>query len=159
VGQNKPVTGTGFTLAGADKDNYELTSVANTTASILFAPFGTACNSGPGHTILQPINADGSSIVKQGSTVPAKFRVCDAAGNSIGGANVVGSFLLVGVSSAPPGSVNEPVDSTTPDTAFRWGGDQWIFNISTKSLQSGRTYSYRITLIDGTFIDFRFTTK
>jgi hypothetical protein len=74
---------------------------------------------------------------------------------------VVSSLLLVGTSSALPGSVNEPVDSTTPDTGFRWSAtdEQWIFNISTKNLRAGLSYTYRITLNDGTFIDFRFTLK
>jgi hypothetical protein len=34
VGNDKPVSGSGFSLAGADKDNYTLSSVANTTADI-----------------------------------------------------------------------------------------------------------------------------
>ena len=38
------------------------------------------CFGAPGHVILQPVNADGSSVFKQGSSVTAKFRVCDSAG-------------------------------------------------------------------------------
>jgi hypothetical protein len=96
----------------------------------------SACMGEAGHTILQPINADGSSIFKKGSTVPAKFRVCDAAGHSIGTAGVVTSFKVIFIGAAPASSVNETVDSTTPDTAFRWdsSAQQWIFNINTKSL-------------------------
>ena len=33
-----------------------------------------SCDGAPGHTILQPINADGSSVFKLGSTVPTKFQ-------------------------------------------------------------------------------------
>ena len=35
--------------------------------------------------ILQPINSDGTSVYnrKGGSTIPVKFRVCDAAGRPI----------------------------------------------------------------------------
>jgi hypothetical protein len=57
--------------------------------------------------------------------------------------------------------VNEAVDSTTPDTAFRWSPtDQlWIFNISTKSLKANTTYYYTVTLNDGTTITFNFGLK
>jgi len=39
---------------------------------------------GPGGVILQPINSDGTSVYqrKGGSTIPVKFTVCDAFGNS-----------------------------------------------------------------------------
>jgi hypothetical protein len=91
--------------------------------------------------------------------VPAKFRVCDANGNSIGTPGVVQDFkLLKTISGTESTTVNEPVVSTTPDTAFRWSSadQQWIFNINTNNLTSGKTYVYRITLKDGTFIDFQF---
>jgi hypothetical protein len=162
VGQNKPVSGTGFGLAGTDKDNYALTSVSNTTASITYAPATASCLGAPGHTILQPVNADGTSVFKQGSTVPAKFRVCDAAGNSIGTAGVVASFKLIQTSNGTVATaVNEPVESTTPDTDFRWSAtdQQWIYNMNTKSLKSGQTYTYRVTLNDGTSFDFKFGLK
>ena len=57
--------------------------------------------------------------------------------------------------------VNEPVDSTTPYTEFRWSptDQQWIFNINTKSLSANKTYYYRITLNDGSVIEFRFGLK
>jgi len=53
------------------------------------------------------------------------------------------------------------VDSTTPDTAFRWSSSdqQWIFNISTKSLTANMTYYYRITLNDGSTIEFHYGLK
>jgi hypothetical protein len=162
VGQNKVVTGTGFVLDGADKGNYSLkSSTLTTTASITYAPAGV-CAGAPGHGILQPINPDGTSVFKQGSTVPAKFRVCDAAGNSIGTPGVVKSFgqLVIRTGTDSP-VVTEDVVSTTPDTAFRWSAtdQQWIFNISTKSLSANRTYTYRIVLADGTNIDFQFGLK
>jgi hypothetical protein len=58
-------------------------------------------------------------------------------------------------------NVNEEPLSTTPDAAFRWSASdqQWIFNLSTKDLSQGKTYVYRITLNDGSTIDFRFGTK
>ena len=71
--------------------------------------------------------------------------MCDASGNSIGTAGVVSSVRLVQIiSGTTVGTVNEEVASTTPDASFRWdsAGQQWLFNISTKSLTSSRTYVY-----------------
>jgi hypothetical protein len=123
---------------------------------------GGMCNGNAGHSILQPVNVDGSSVFKQGSTVPAKFRVCDANGNSVGAAGVVASFNLVQtMSGTVVATINEPVDSTTPDANFRWDSSamQWIFNINTKLLTKNVTYFYRVTLNDGTTINFNFGLK
>jgi hypothetical protein len=132
--------------------------------SVLYAA-GGSCLGSPGHQILQPINANYQtdlSVFKQGSTVPAKFRVCDANGVSIGTAGVVAKFALVQkLSLANNEVVDEAVISTTPDTAFRWSAtdQQWIFNLATKTLKAGTTYVYQVTLNDGSTIDFRFGLK
>jgi MBG domain (YGX type) len=151
-----PITASLGTL---NATNYTFDFVSG-ALSIMYAPVGLACNGDAGHQILQPIDADGSSVFKQKSTVPAKFRVCDVNGNSIGTPGVVSSFF--GYSSAGTGTeIDEVVDSTTPDTAFRWSSSdqQWIFNISTKSLSANMTYNYRITLNDGSTIEFQFGLK
>ena len=129
------------------------------TLSVTFA-FG-ACMGSPGRTILQPINPDGSSVFKQKSTVPAKFRVCDANGNSIGLPGTVTGFGMIMSNSNNYSEATEAPDSTTPDTAFRWSpiDQQWIFNISTKTLTGNKNYLFRIALSDGTFIDFAFGLK
>ena len=91
-----------------------------------------------------------------------KFRVCDANGNSIGTAGVVASFRLTQtINGTVVSTVDEAVDSTTPDSAFRWDptGQQWIFNISTKPLSANKTYVYTITLNDGSTIVFQFGLK
>src|SRR5207249_4191109 len=114
--------------------------------STLQIGYAILCQGAPlGNPILQPVNNDGSSVFKQGSTVPLKFRVCDAAGNSVGPTtavpNVVATFLLDHSVGGTTG-VNEDVISTTPDTAFRWSAsDQlWIFNLSTKNLSPNKKY-------------------
>jgi hypothetical protein len=55
-------------------------------------------------------------------------------------------------------SVDLPVNSRTPDTAFRWDptSQQWIFNLDTRGLTAGNTYVFRISLADGSHIDFQF---
>ena len=113
--------------------NYTITYTP-ATLSVTFA-FG-ACQGAPGRTILNPINPDGSSVFKQKSTVPAKFRVCDANGNSVGLPGTVTGFGMILSSSGTYSEANEAPDSTTPDTAFRWSptDQQWIFNVSTKTL-------------------------
>src|SRR5439155_1090501 len=120
--------------SGLTSNNYNISFQKGTltvTYSIACTSFGDST-----HTILQPINADGSSVNKAGSTAPAKFRVTDANCNSIGTPGVVTAFKLIGQSSDPSAVVNEDVISTTPDTAFRWDptAQQWIFNISTKGM-------------------------
>jgi hypothetical protein len=117
---------------------------------------------------LQPVNPDGSSTFKQGSTVPVKFRVCDANGISIGASGPVVKIGSDGhrapvlyFASNSTGIVDETVLSTTPDTDFRWDptNSQWIFNLSSKNLKSGVHYYYRIDLVDGTSIGFDFGIK
>ena len=117
-----------------------------------------ACLGAAGHQILDPVNADGTSVFRRGRTVPAKFRVCDANGTSIGAGDVVTDFRLVQVIAGTVADVNEVVPSTTPDQAFRWAGadQQWIFNMDTSGLTTNRTYVYRISLNDGSSITFKF---
>jgi hypothetical protein len=146
------------------------TGLGNYTISYLngklFVLYSTAsCLGSPGHQILQPINANPNvdlSVFKQGSTVPAKFRVCDANGNSIGTAGVVSSFRLTSLTTLSESQIiDETVVSTTPDTAFRWSStdQQWIYNISTKNLTAKKTYGYTIALDDGSKIQFQFGLK
>jgi hypothetical protein len=109
--------------------------------------------------ILSPINVDGSSVFKQGQTVPAKFAVYDAKGVSIVTPGVVSSFFLTGVvSGTTTTTVESVVDTNNLDTAFRWDptGRQWVFNISTANLTAGNTYIYTITLNDGSTMMFQY---
>jgi hypothetical protein len=119
------------------------------------------CLGSAGHTVLQPINVDGTSVFKQKSTIPVKFRVCDVNGISVG-ASVVANFRLAQMTyGTVTTDVNEPVDSTTPDVTFRWDpqDQQWIFNTNTKALSANRTYGYVVTLTDGSEIAYQFGLK
>jgi hypothetical protein len=133
-------------------------SAGTLAQAVAYAADGV-CVGAPGHRILQPVNADGTSVFKSRSTVGAKFRVCDTNGMSLGTPGVVASFRLTQtIDGTAVANVDEAVDSSTPDSAFRWdqGSQQWIFNISTKNLAIGKTYVYEITLGDGSVIHFRF---
>jgi ribosomal protein L18E len=148
------------TFTPTDTTNFVSGGQVTTTIKVQYS---TTCIilGDPSHTILQPINPDGSSVSKAGSTVPAKFRVGDANCNSVGTPGVVKSFYLLIQTADPNATVNEDVVSTTPDTAFRWDptAQQWIFNISTKGMKAGQKYTYQITLADGSFINFSFALK
>ena len=137
---------------------------ANGTQNIVYST--GACLGDLGHAVLQPINATGTvSVFKLGSTVPTKFRVCDANGVSIGTPGVVTGYGLVAAVNSPGITVDEDAYSTTPDTAFRWDptAQQWIFNQSTKNNgtlnKTGVTYFFAINLNDGTSIFFQYGLK
>ena len=128
--------------------------------------FGTcSAASGPGNVVLPPINSDGSSVYnrKGGSTIPVKFRVCDAAGRPISDKSVVfgNSTGTIQMLSAVRGTVTnalEDVVNDVPDVAFRWTGQEWIFNMATSNLAAGTTYDFRIVLTTGS-IPFRIGIK
>jgi MBG domain (YGX type) len=156
-----PITAAIGTLSAA---NYSFAYV-NGALTVQYAAAGLMCNGDAGHQILQPINADGSSVFKLGSTVPTKFRVCDSNGVSIGSAGVVTSYGLVAQITDTGLAVDETQYSTTPDTAFRWDStaQQWIFNQSTKNNptlnKTNTRYYLRIYLNDGSWIDFQYGLK
>jgi len=160
-----PASGSLFRI-GMTTVNCSATDSRGNTASgsfsvtVQYAADGFNCRGVPGHQILQPINADGSSVFKAGSTVPAKFRVCGTDGVSITTPGVVTNFRLVQIIRAGAVSeVDEAVLSTTPNEVFRSGNQQWIFNLSTDHLEADSTYMYLITLNDGSAIRFQFGLK
>ena len=111
--------------------------------------YGTCAGGG---VILQPINADGTSVFpKSGRTVPVKFYVCDASGNHISDPNVVfagtgGQLTMLSQVRSQLQTVDESGFNDVPDAAFRWAGDSWIWNMTTNNLQSGNKYTFHINL-------------
>lgn len=97
--------------------------------------------------VLQPINADGSSVFKQGSTVPVKFNLTGA---SAGITNLQAKLYLSQVNTVDPTAANEADSTSAADTGntFRYSGGQYVFNLSTKNLSQG-TWYLRIDLGDG----------
>jgi hypothetical protein len=141
--------------------NYSVTKTDGT----LTIGFGTCAGPNPVPAILQPINADGSSVFKVGSTVPVKFSApCDANGNPISDpmavfGNSSGSITLLSAVRGTLNNVNEAVVNDIPDVAFRYSSGIWIFNMATNNLTKNTTYQYRINLINGGSITFQFGTK
>ncbi len=151
------VSGTTHTLPGDyASDPWSLTATANynNTNGTVHDVIGyhSCTGSNPGGVILQPINADGSSIFpRSGRTVPVKFTVCDANGNPISDPNAVfaGTGGQLTMLSAVRGQIPNPDESQyndIPDVAFRYTGGMWMFNMATSNLQSGYSYMFRINL-------------
>jgi hypothetical protein len=125
-----------------------------------------SATSGPGNVILPPINSDGSSVYnrKGGSTIPVKFRVCDAGGRPISNASLVfkpstGALTMLSAARGTVDAANESVVADVPDAAFRWTGSEWIFNMATSNLTAGNTYTFDINLLSGQTIRFRVGVK
>jgi len=98
-----------------------------------------------GDGFLQPINLDGRSLFKQGSTIPAKFQLKDYNGNYV--SNAVANLWLAKISNGIPDNVEIEAISTSAATTgslFRYDttGNQYIYNLATKSLTAGK---YQIT--------------
>jgi len=148
-----------LTVTAAATSNYN-SATKSVSISVQYLS-GGMCGGDVGHAILQPINADGSGVWKQGSTVPAKFRVCDVNGVSIGTAGVVKNFVLYQINSGTITAVDETAVNSTNDLAWHFDptAQQWIFNLSTKTAPqnvANQTYYYRIDLNDGSSIYFNF---
>jgi hypothetical protein len=139
-------------FAPGDTTNYNATSM---TVHINVGYGICSASIGAGGVILPPINSDGTSVYKRqgGSTIPVKFRVCDAFRNSISNPAAVfagtgGSLTMLSAVRGTITNINEVDGTDIPDAAFRWdaSGQQWIFNMATSNLTSGNTYQFRINL-------------
>lgn len=104
--------------------------------------------------VQQPINASGTrSSFKNGSTIPVKVKVLDCDGTAISGAGYSRPTIKVEKLDSVGNPVNEAVISSTSaaDTGnqMRWdaGGNQFIYNLATKSL--GGEGTYRLTVTPG----------
>jgi hypothetical protein len=111
---------------------------------------GGACTGGDysWSGVLQPINADGSSIFKLGSTLPVKFRLT---GGCSGNSTLVAHIYVAKISNNVVGTEMEAASTSAADSGntFRYvGSDQYLFNLATKPLSTG-TWQIRIDLGDG----------
>ena len=101
--------------------------------------------------VLQPINSNGSSIFKAGSTIPVKFQLTNAQGTFVSTANATISVKKVTNTVLGTNYEDVPVNSTpNSGNTFRYdfSASQYIYNLSTKGLSSG-SYMITIDLHDG----------
>lgn len=130
------------TTGGLHTFTVNATDTAGNTASAsvtYFVRYGW----GPSGGVLQPINADGSSIFKLGSVVPVKFQLSGIDPN----APPVATLYVQPVSGDVTGSVVEAVSPGQADSGnqFRYDptAQQYVFNLGTKGLEPG-TYTLLI---------------
>jgi hypothetical protein len=139
-----PVSGGAFPL-GTTQVACSATDDAGNTATAFFRVRVIYSWSG----VLQPINTDGSSVFKLGSTVPVKFQLT---GSSAGITDMAARLYLAKVSEGVAGTELEAESTAAATTGnlFRSGASdgQYIFNLGTKNLTEG-TYLLRIDLGDG----------
>jgi hypothetical protein len=99
--------------------------------------------------VLQPINADSTSIFKLGSTIPVKFQLT---GTCAGNPGLTAQIFLAQISNSVVGTEMEATSTSAADSGntFRYdaGADQYIYNLATKPLAVG-TWQIRIDLGDG----------
>jgi uncharacterized protein YjbI with pentapeptide repeats len=175
VGTGKPVTLTGATLTGADRDNYTLSSVNTATANI------TAW-SAEGHGFYQPVSVANSvfveapaglpapnettvwNMIKGGSTVPLKFNVY-AGGVEKTSTSDIGGFTAVKLSQCNVGAGLDAVDFvTTGSTVLRYDGlggqgGQWIQNWKTPTVNQETCFRAAVTFADGSSLSAFFRVR
>ena len=110
--------------------------------------------------ILQPINADGSSLFKLGSTVPVKFQLTGLGGEIV--TDAVANISYAKFSGTLLGNDLEAVStsSASSGSAFRYDStsNQYIFNLNTKGWTAG-TYQLTIKLNDGSSYTAKISSK
>lgn len=150
----------GIACSGQSSTNYTITFVQG-TATVQYEPDGVNCSNGPGHVILAPISAAGTTTFTKATTptIPVQFRVCGVNLASVSSAGVVPSFVLTSVNGTPastPAPQGGPFAFVGGALANGAGNAGWQFNLSTSNLNAGNTYAYQINLNDGTSISFQF---
>ena len=153
---NSPIGSYPITCSGQTSTNYAITYVVG-TLHVVYAAAGI-CVGDPGHQILHPINADGSTVFNGNGPIDVKFRVCDANGVSQSTPGTVTNFSITDVIRGTlDQSVDLSVDPKPGTNGFVFAEDQlWLFRIDGKSLATGFTYVFRIDLNDGSKITFQF---
>ena len=154
-----PVTCTPASGSSFRPGKTTVTCTAGNAGSTIFTVWAQFRAPGDGTFFLQPINPDGSSIFKQGSTIPVKFKLL---GVSAGITSLAAHVLVAKVSSSVTGTYVEAVSTASGDSGntFRYdpSGDQYVFNLSTKSMTIG-TWSLRGDLGDGVDHSVTFSLK
>jgi hypothetical protein len=151
VGNNKPVTVSGLSLAGADAGNYSLTPLV-LSANIL--PWTTA-------GFFAPVDMGGVyNTVKGGSTVPLKFELFAGGTELTDPASSVKSLTYATVNCDGSAPTDDIETVATGGTSLRYDSTsgQFIYNWKTPT-GAGKCYRVTVTAQDGTAITAYFKMK
>lgn len=111
-------------------------------------------------SFLQPINNDGSSIFKLGTTIPIKFQLTDANGNYV--TSAVAILSLSKISSTITGLYLEPYTTGNVTTGnifiYSDNGHFYMYNLATKGMSVG-TWQLRVDIDDGSFYTVNISLK
>ena len=142
-------SGATITVSGAGTCTVTASQTGNATYNPALSLSQSFTSTYAWSNVLQPVNSDGSSIFKLGSTIPVKFRLIDA---SAAMTTLAAKIYVAQVSSGVVGTEVEAVSTATADSGnvFRYDSvaGQYIFNLSTKGMTQG-TWQVRIDLLDG----------
>jgi hypothetical protein len=135
-------------------------ATATVNYSVQYEPVGTMCLGQPGHQALPPADLDdfhNARAFKRGHSIPLRFRVCDYNGVSIGTPGVITSIGVTMVGRTD-GDTPEDLADLQEDAVFHFDptNQWWICNIRTRDLERGFTYTYTLTLNDGSILPFQF---
>lgn len=150
-----PPSGSTFALGTTQVSCSAKDAHGNTGSSQVFNVTVTA----PWSNVLAPLNSDGSSVYKIGSTIPVKFQLT---GTAAGITNLPARLSYAKVSTGTVGTELEAASTTGADTGnvFRYDSTarQYIFNLSTKGFTEG-TYQLRVDLGDGVAHTVKITSR
>jgi hypothetical protein len=108
--------------------------------------------------VLQPVNRDGSSVFRAGSTVPVKFQLRDHTGAAVCDASATASWAPFSGDVIGDETEATSTSAATTGNLFRCQDGQHIFNLSTRGLARG-SYVLIIRLADGTAQDVVFSLR
>ena len=93
---------------------------------------------------LEPLGAGGKAF-KSGRTIPVKFQLTDGNGNPV--TDAVAHISVAKISNGEVGPLASDVEASgaaNTDNLFRFGGGNYVYNLSTKGFTSG-TYLLTVT--------------
>ncbi|HET6404118.1 MAG TPA: HYR domain-containing protein [Candidatus Thermoplasmatota archaeon] len=129
-----PASGSTFAVGTTMVECTATDEAGHQTSGVFSVTVQRSCSSSTWTGLLQPVNADGTSVFKLGSTIPLKFRCGDQ-----GTATVKVSMQKL--SNGIYGAEVEATSTSGADSGntFRWSSTdgQYIYNLATKPLSEG----------------------
>ena len=104
---------------------------------------------------LPPVQSDGSGIYQHGRTIPFKFRLTTCSGVLV--TNAVAIIEVIPYADQIVGTVATDLGNTKPSVGnlyqYDAKGKQYMFNLGTRNLVQGRSYTVRTRISDGSVHD------